>query len=100
MAQCDLSDHLFNGIDLNGALLEDAPNLINQLVDHILIADALGQVLEELAGYIRQAPLSFSLGFAGRIKEQPQVNRHYLGEVVVRLLLGNKGVGVSALRDG
>ena len=50
LTQGDLGDHLLDRIDLDRALLQDPPDLADQLVDDVCIADALGQVLKQLAG--------------------------------------------------
>ena len=59
----NLSHHLFNMIHLNRALLQNTPDLINQLLDNMLITDALSQILQQITTDLRQTALGFTLGF-------------------------------------
>ncbi|EWH02290.1 hypothetical protein Q427_09570 [Halomonas sp. BC04] len=97
LADGDLGDHLLDRIDLDRALLEDAPDLLDQLVDDVLIADAVGQVTEQVARYLGKAPLGLALGFTRGAEQQPQVERQHLGQVVMGLFGGYQRMQVVAL---
>ncbi len=96
----DLGDHLLDGVDLDGALLQDAPDLVDQLRHDVLVADAVRDVAHDGAADLAQAALAFTLGLARRAEQQAEVQGQHLGEVVLGGLRGKALVQVVPDGDG
>ncbi len=64
----DLSNHLLDAFDLNRSLLKNPPDFINQLINDMLITDALSQMLDDGPADNSEAPLGFTLFLTGSAK--------------------------------
>ena len=97
-AQCNLGNHLPYAADLDRSLLQYAPDLFNQLIDDMLIADLGGNMLYHRAADQCQLAL-LPLGFACFTKQHVQVDGQYLGQVVMRLFRRHRLMQVFTARD-
>ncbi len=96
----NLGDHALDAVHLNGPLLQNPPDFLNQLVDDVFVANPLRQVSVQRSGNQRETPLLLSLRLAGRPKEQLQVNGQHLGQIMMGLLRGHTRVLIIAQGNG
>ncbi|PQM47689.1 hypothetical protein C1Y40_02100 [Mycobacterium talmoniae] len=95
----DLGDHRLDLVDLDGPLPQDPPDLVDQAVQHAVVADLVDQVPEQVPGHGGHPALQFAFGLGRRGEQQRQVDRQHLGQVVAGLLGGDQRVQVVAVGD-
>ena len=96
----DLGGHRLEMIHAHRALGEDTPDLLDQAVEDVVIADALDEQLQDGPHRLGHATQTHAQGLASGFEQHIEIECEDLREVVMGLLRSDGGMAVARLGHG